>query len=212
MNLVEQAYKQHAAEKSGKHWELPKGYQLIKVLRARPPGLLGKLATFGFIARYQNNLEVVFRGTDSAHDWLANGNIDLIPHRIGGEVHQGGYDLHAQMADAIEAVILANPGGGLTIRGHSLGCWLATFAAADLAFYNPEVILYAAPRPGDIAFANAFNKICKNVTRHVNTEDIVPTLPTPHHYCHVGQAKCFTVHTGDVVDNHSMILYAEHSK
>ena len=212
MNLVEYAYLQHTAEKTGHPWVLPPGYQLIKVLRSTPRGAFAKNEVFGFIARHQNNIEVVFRGTDSHHDWLSDGNLDLIPHRIGGNVHEGGYKLYEQMRDAIESVVLANPGGGVNIKGHSLGCWLATFCAADLAFYEPKVFLYAPPRPGDVQFASAFNTICTDVTRYANSEDIVPTLPTPHHYCHVGRPVYFTKHTGDVVKNHAMSLYDEATK
>jgi triacylglycerol lipase len=210
--LVILAYDQFETFKSGQPWGLPGEYQLITELYAKPEGLFSKHEPFGFIVRKGNTLKIIYRGTDSWGDWLTDGNLSQVEHRLG-MVHEGGFNLYAQMAEDIQSAVSNNPGCTIEIAAHSLGCWPAAFTAADLFERKLTPILYAAPRPGNAEFAANLNSLVPNIIRVVNTEDIVPTLPLPvcgdRVYCHVGSPVCFTFNGGSIADNHSMSLYQE---
>lgn len=76
------------------------------------------------------------------------------------------------------------------ITGHSLGGALASLAAFDLKYINPDtnltVYTFASPRVGDIAFASNFNKMVTRSYRVQNMYDPVPRFPTTYQgYEHV---------------------------
>ena len=194
-NLIKQAYQQYECFKAEVPWTTE---GLVAVLSAKPKGLFQQLRPYGFIANIENQTYVVFRGTDSFADWLVNADFDQVKHPLG-VVHDGAYHLYRQM----QIPRLDNP----IIVGHSLGCWMATYAAVDQT--NPTVRLYAAPRAGDVEFAKNYNKLIPDTLRIVNTEDIVPTLPPPGNWCHIGKAQCFTVGGGTVTERHSMETYSQ---
>ncbi len=209
--LVQGAYDLYEAEKNKKSWDLPGDSVLIAVLRATPKGLFAKQRAFGFICRDFGEVFVVFRGTESWGDWLSDGMMHQTDHPMG-QVHKGGSDLYAQMADTIKAALAQHIGFKVTFTGHSLGGWLATLAAADVNKQVMEIsrtlITFASPRTGDVEFAKNFNAAVPNAIRVINSEDIVPTMPLPMDYCHIGTVQSFTDHTGSTLRNHAMGTYA----
>lgn len=78
----------------------------------------------------------------------------------------------------------------VTVAGHSLGAALATLLALDLAVHSQElpVKLYtlASPRVGDPTFAQLFDHMVPNTFRVANRLDVVPKVPPPLMYVHVG--------------------------
>lgn len=77
----------------------------------------------------------------------------------------------------------------VTIAGHSLGAALATLFALDLAVHSALTLaLYtlASPRVGDLSFSQLFNHTVPNAFRIANRLDIVPKVPPPIMYIHVG--------------------------
>ncbi len=81
------------------------------------------------------------------------------------------------------------PGPRFTVAGHSLGSALATLCALDIAANTTyPVVLYtlASPRVGDLTFKNLFDHVVPNTYRIANRLDMVPKVPPPLFYYHVG--------------------------
>ncbi|EFJ45180.1 hypothetical protein VOLCADRAFT_94625, partial [Volvox carteri f. nagariensis] len=93
------------------------------------------------------------------------------------------------------------------VTGHSLGGALATLAAYELAERRPlppprppitltparsvqNITLYTfgAPRVGNKAFAEEFDRLVPDAWRVTNSNDIIPSVPRLMGYCHVGHA------------------------
>jgi hypothetical protein len=78
---------------------------------------------------------------------------------------------------------LAAENGRLWITGHSKGGTLAHLAAwrchTELGFVADRLTVasFAAARPGNAAFAAAYNEAIRNATRYEIVEDLVPRLP-----------------------------------
>jgi triacylglycerol lipase len=182
-NLVVAAYDQFqpSAGRSSK-WPLSAPYQLLAEFSARPPAHGEE--KFGFVARRTDTsgVYVVFRGTQTIGDWLANADFVQTDQRHGwGKTERGFSGVYDGNAPAIIAA-LRNAGAlaQVFVTGHSLGGALATLCAADVrATLRAATTLYAfaSPRAGDPAFAARFNEECPEAWRIVNTEDIVNTVP-----------------------------------
>ena len=182
-NLVVAAYDQFKTpENRPSKWPLSAPYQLLAEFSATPPA--HGLETFGFVARRTDtgDVYVVFRGTQTLGDWLANVDFAQIDQQHDwGKTERGFSDVYGGSAPAIIGA-LRNPGNPahVFVTGHSLGGSLATLCAADVrARLNAATTLYAfaSPRTGDPAFAERFNTECPDTWRIVNTEDIVNTVP-----------------------------------
>lgn len=82
------------------------------------------------------------------------------------------------------------PNARVTVAGHSLGSALATLLALDLAVHTHELPLtlytLASPRVGDRTFQQIFEHTVPNAFRVANRIDIVPKVPPPLMYVHVG--------------------------
>ncbi len=230
--LVMQAYAQY---EQGAQWNFPNGYDDLGRLSARPEWKPAP-EPFGFVARNRTSgvVFVVYRGTESPQDWIADFTFPQVPHPLGN-VEKGFADVYDQTADSVSAAI-PRAGGtpNVVVIGHSLGAALAVLAAAAIAASGAaaQTALYsfAGPRVGDLTFAAGFNSRVPTAWRIVNTEDIVTTVPlatpalsagmVPHNpltflnnlgqnldYEHVGNSVPFTTHTGSIEGNHAMQVY-----
>lgn len=182
-NLVVAAYDQFKTP-GGRppKWPLSAPYQLLTEFSAAPPA--HGVERFGFVARRTDtgDVYVVFRGTQTLGDWLAN--VDFVqtaqPHGWG-QIERGFSGVYQGSAPAIIGALRnAGPPAHVYVTGHSLGGSLATLCAADIrATLGATTTLYAfaSPRTGDPAFADRFNVECPDTWRIVNTEDIVNTVP-----------------------------------
>jgi triacylglycerol lipase len=178
----------------------------------------------GFLAWDGNgNAYVVFRGTMTRADAyidaeLAQTSYDLVPSF--GNVQEGWYKAYLTVREAMLTQIgqLTNL-TTLTFTGHSMGSAFSTLAAADAghnsATWNATNTSYlhynfASPRVGDPTFSNAMDFVSGIPTyRIVNTEDLVPDVPTPTSdsgtfYEHIGTPIDFTGQYLSVDGNHSM--------
>jgi triacylglycerol lipase len=198
MNLLCLARGQYHAYENGLDFNLPAPYTLVSPLEIEG-------VPHGFIAVDSNNLYLVFRGTAGWRDWLVNAEVSQVNHPLG-KVHEGGYELYQELwptiRDSLQGCKLK-----VVIMGYSSGCWPATFAAVDLSHYNPTVHAYGSPRVGDKEFAHNVNTVVPHYTRYVNSEDIVPTLPLPLDYCHIGTQETFTA---SETDAHALALYEQY--
>lgn len=230
--LVTQAYDQL---QQGNAWSLQGNYDELGRLFARPEWALAP-EPFGFVARNRTSglVFVVYRGTLTLDDWLADLNFPQVATPMGN-VDEGFFGIYSQTAASVAAAIQrAGASPNVVVTGHSLGAALAVLAAADIATNglaaNPALYNFAGPRAGDPTFAAGFNRLVTTAWRVVNTEDIVTTVPlaTPAlaagvssaniltflnnlghnlNYEHVGNAISFTTHKGSILGNHEMSTY-----
>jgi triacylglycerol lipase len=158
---------------------------------------------FGFVARRGNDVFLVFRGTDSLLDAIADIHTDQLllpdaqlpcsasgsaPHWTGARVEHGVVEIYESLrASVLEAVNrLYSPDRRLFVTGHSLGAGLAIASLPDLLrnskftdAQRPTLYTFAGPRVVNREFALAMREDDIPCFRVVHTEDIVPTMPSP---------------------------------
>jgi hypothetical protein len=183
-NLVVAAYDQFRPAPAGRPstWPLSAPYQLVVEFSAAPPKHGPE--KFGFVARRTDtgDLYVVFRGTQTPGDWLANVEFLQVDQPDGwGRTEKGFSSVYSGSAPTIITALknTGNP-GHVFVAGHSLGGSLATLCTADVRrSLGAATTLYAfaSPRTGNPTFANKFNDQCPVTWRIVNSEDIVNTVP-----------------------------------
>ena len=92
----------------------------------------------------------------------------------------------------LTARLIESNGETLIIAGHSLGGALATLGAAHLLFHFEELrkitsfYTFGSPRVGTPGFVGGFDRLAPHIVRVWNEFDIVPQLPLPPLYDHVG--------------------------
>jgi triacylglycerol lipase len=147
-------------------------------------------------------------------DWLVNLDIGLVDSGQGGKVHEG-------FKEALDEVwSLRDPAGedrglkpyldkignegsrrrAVWFTGHSLGSALAALAADRYGSNVPGLYTFGSPRVGNRAFANDFHI---STYRFVNNDDVVPRVPLPGLYRHVGSMK-YIDSKGVIHDNPSL--------
>lgn len=139
-----------------------------------------------------------FRGTQSAGDWLHN--LDFIlaayqPMPSAGMVHAGFQLYYMTIRSGLLSLLaqVAPSCRRLILTGHSLGAALSELAAPDVlhnfnARWQPEVQNFAGPRVGQSDFVNVFDAQIDACFRVVNIWDLVPNVPPPLIFEHVGLA------------------------
>jgi triacylglycerol lipase len=145
------------------------GYEITNVFHAAGEA-------FAYLAQGDNEAALVFRGSETILDWIADGLFNQVPW-FGGMVHGGFWALYDEMRPDIRA---ATYKGLLFITGHSLGGALATLCHLDLqeSYMAGGTVTFASPRVGNAAAVSVSGKIV--AVR--NTYDIVPHLPPPEIY------------------------------
>ncbi|KAI9497258.1 catalysis At the Interface: the anatomy of A conformational change in A triglyceride lipase [Zychaea mexicana] len=129
---------------------------------------------------------VVFRGSASIQNWMANLNAILAnyPGPTGARVHAGFYnsyqDVQSRLMSLVQSQVSSHSGYAVHITGHSLGGALALFHALDLyenGVTNVRLITQGQPRVGNTAFANYVIDTGIPYMRAVNQRDVVPHIP-----------------------------------
>lgn len=153
---------------------------------------------FGFAAQSIDDpgvKVVAIRGSDKLIRWCVDAAFEPKPFASvpnAGEVEDGFLCVY-------ESLIGETPGGdpvsdirgflqheaqngSIVITGHGLGAAVANLLALDIAVNAPvadlTVYTLAAPRTGDRAFCDAFNRHVPRCFRVANEPDIVPALPS----------------------------------
>ncbi|KAI8140923.1 lipase [Fennellomyces sp. T-0311] len=155
--------------------------------------------TNALVARDDNEqvIYVVFRGSASLNNWLANMNVILTNYRgaTGARVHAGFWnsyeDVQSRLMSVVRSQHNSNPNYKIAVTGHSLGGALAVFHALDLyqnGITNVELFTQGQPRVGNRAFANYVIGTNIPYKRAVNERDVVPHVPgTLSGYIHAGE-------------------------
>jgi hypothetical protein len=136
-------------------------------------------------------------------------------------VHTGFYDYYTVVAEFIQSLVNSSKPKTVVISGHSLGAATATLNGVHLASKGVSTVVYnfGCPAIGNNEFSDAVAKTV-SVYRHVNSCDLVPSLPTsvapnfsdpsdPYIYTHCGTEYRFTLNYKSLENNHSMGTYTE---
>ena len=156
-----------------------------------------------FVGETPDEIVVAFRGTlppgspnpgQVILDWASDVDAVLVTGTGGcpGNVHQGFQaaldTLWPQIQPAVKTRSDASPSKPIYVTGHSKGGPLANLAAMRLRAMFPVppapaiakpilVATFAGARPGDDAFATAYDAAIPNSARYEYADDIVPHLP-----------------------------------
>ena len=120
-------------------------------------------------------------------DLKTNIDIWLTDWEQGGKVHRGFKEALDEVWPDLQPYIrkLQDQGRKIWITGHSLGAALATLCVGRYGDVQ-GVYTFGSPRVGNSAFKENLEA---EIYRIVNNEDIVPRVPPPGLYVHVGELK-----------------------
>jgi len=217
--------------------QLPPGYAVIGPIMASPAdaahamslaapdqqrianAMVNESSIFGLVAwnAEDSTAIIAIRGTQTIWDWIAD--IDAVPvpwlaDAGAGLVHMGFQLVYEHICKSIRTLLSqVVHAKNLWLTGHSLGGAVAVLAAWDLMsngiWAAPQLYTFAGPRVGDPRFSANFNLKIPVCYRVVNFMDVVPQLPLPPLYEHVGEE--FLVHGGwrplDVTYAHHLTTY-----
>jgi Lipase (class 3) len=164
------------------------------------------IVSFGFVVQDgAGNAVVAIRGTEGIEEWVQDARFLAVkcPFLAGAGLTEDGFTAvyeslrvtqdptSKRLVDAMPT-IFPKPVTSLTICGHSLGGALATLLSLDLGANTGsgrELVsyTYASPRTGDPSFADTYNQVVPDTVRIANRLDLVPKLPLPPLYEHVGE-------------------------
>lgn len=145
---------------------------------------------------------VVFRGSDADRDWLTNLDFsrwsavtDAVldekqldypdvygASSSGVKMHKGFTKAYLAVRSEIHEVVRQSPMTHWVATGHSLGGALAKLCAVDLQYnfapgISVETYSFGAPRVGNRAFTESYNRRVPDTWRFVNGNDVVCGLP-----------------------------------
>jgi|WetSurMetagenome_2_1015567.scaffolds.fasta_scaffold01442_3 hypothetical protein len=174
------------------------GYLKGRLTISQPAGRDG-VDAFLFGRTRKNEYLLAFRGTLAPslpseqdffrvlQDWLADGKIELrTGSELAGQVHRGFLESLDHLWPGLEQLLTPavradlREGMPLYVTGHSKGAAVAQLAAYRLAqrgIRPSAVYTFAGPRPGDAAFAAAFEATFPGALRFEHRDDLVPHVP-----------------------------------
>lgn len=160
-----------------------------------------------YTVTYDKTLVIIFRGTESFRDVVADLNVSLSPlylERLSCEhpalkrpmVHRGFNNQYNSIKDKltydIENYINSHKYPEIIVTGHSLGSGIGTIAACHYSYkYNFPVkcVTFGSPRVGDQLFVDLFNKRIHTSLRYINEDDPVTMVPLPLRFRHVDTCR-----------------------
>lgn len=160
--------------------------------------------TFAFLAINEEALVLCFRGTESADetDYTTDSKIVQTEFFDYGTAHFGFVEafewVRSDIDDTLQQVF-NEENRPLWVAGHSLGAALATLYGIHQNEQVSAIYPFASPRVGGLEFANNSEGLV-HVYRIVNDNDIIPRLPTPPFYKHVGSTYYLTSNGELVID------------
>ncbi len=216
---------------------LPPGYTLVGAIQADPRqavaamaladprlqrivhSVLAESSIFGLVAWNEaaKTALVAFRGTLSIWDWIDD--VDAVPVDYlavpgSGHVHMGFQLVYEHVRYSVSQLLATGCKGAqrILVTGHSLGAVVAVLSGFEIAKTSgviPELNTLAGPRTGAPDFSGYFDALIPVCYRVVNFMDVVPQVPLPPLYKHVGHEVL--VHGGfkplDVTYAHHLTTY-----
>lgn len=194
----------------------PSEYDLVGVIETDWSPTKTKLAAevlatnkpFGLVVQNKDSVVVAIRGTETLKEWIEDFYANLVPFVVPnqGVVHEGFQEVYSHIRKSILNLISGVVDKQLYIVGHSLGAALAMFAALEIVISTGQVAeVYTFGGPRTFAWAGKFDSLIIHCNRVVNHGDIVPQVPLPPLFRHVGQP--LSVKGGFKVDD---ISFAHH--
>lgn len=148
-----------------------------------------------------DRLYLVFRGSDKSIDWMNNVQFRQQIYPYGDSTtdvrfHQGFMTAYFAVRDRLLETLSTFTGQQVVVTGHSLGGALATIAALDLQYnfgrandLNFIVNTFGAPRVGNQAQVESYNRRVPNSQRFIYGWDVVTRVPREWQgFAHVDQA------------------------
>lgn len=144
---------------------------------------------WGWLLLSDTDAVVVLRGTEDASEWGADIEGWPIESRgLPGLVENGFASIYETLeltsanvrGSAVTAIAAAVGARSVTVTGHSLGACLAEYLTYELAGALPGRVCgryFESPRPGDAAFAMAFQMRVADYTVWRYAPDVVPDVP-----------------------------------
>jgi len=181
--LVNAAY----ALNEGQPFTLPEGMEQSDTIYGKD--LDGAEHPFGIVATDTVTKEVYvgIRGTDNWLEWITDGEALLVGSTFapGARCELGFLSLYLTLRLTNGPISSLPAVSG--IAGHSLGGPLATMLAT--ANKARELVCFASPKPGNLAFAQVADESVASITLYANVPDVVPhvplTLPPWESYTHI---------------------------
>jgi predicted lipase len=183
--------------------------------------MVAESSIFGLVAwdAATKTAVVSIRGTKTIWEWIAD--IDAVPVPYlpvfgSGLVHMGFQVVYEHIRGSIANLLKTNCQGAqnIWVTGHSLGGALAVLCAFDVLKNVklgpvPKLYTFAGPRVGAPDFTGNFKGAIPDCYRVVNFLDVVPQVPLPPAYEHVGVETL--VHGGfrplDITYAHHLTTY-----
>ncbi|MGD1909058.1 MAG: lipase family protein [Leptolyngbyaceae cyanobacterium] len=151
----------------------------------------------------QNQVILVFRGSESRVDWFNNAQFRQKTYPYGDDsstdvrFHRGFMAAYFAVRDRLHELARQYPTASLVVTGHSLGGALATICALDLQYNITQhskqplaVYTFGAPRVGNGALVESFTQRVPNAYRFTYGRDLVTHLPRVwQNYRHVPNAE-----------------------
>lgn len=153
----------------------------------------GDQVCYGYVAKKNDELVVVIRGTDGAQEWGDDLDFLMQPHPnpgVPGFVDQGFFKIYSTLnfhpigvpnkpmpvIQGIQSVVGINK---ILVLGHSLGAAIATYLLLDLNLENCAAsgCLFASPRTGNSEFIDFFEAKVLNYDLFNYERDVVPKVP-----------------------------------
>ncbi|MBI3658096.1 MAG: lipase family protein [Acidobacteria bacterium] len=217
---------------------LPTGYTMVGPIEADPQqaapvmaqtdsnrhrmvhGMLSESNIFGLVAwnASESTAIISFRGTKTVAEWVADVDavpVPYLPVKGAGLVHMGFQLVYEHVRRSVPPLLNQCTGAKrVLITGHSLGSALAVLGGFDIGKNSPlkvipELYTWAGPRTGAPDFAGNFGALITTCYRVVNFMDVVPQVPLPPLYQHVGNEVL--VHGGfrplDITYAHHLTTY-----
>lgn len=136
------------------------------------------------------DLYIVFRGTEKGLDWINNLQFRQQVYPYGDETttdvrfHRGFMAAYFAVRDRLLDLVKQHPDCVVTVTGHSLGGAIATIAALDIQYnitqntgQSIRIYTFGAPRVGNSALVESFNRRVPKSHRFVYGWDIVTRVP-----------------------------------
>ncbi len=163
---------------------------------------------WGVVARKDDISVIAIRGTDTQHQWLEDFRAIAQPVPNGPWwMHQGFNDVWNSIAPSLQKAWdrASSANAKVYITGHSLGAAVALI----MGVHHPEALTWTFAGPAVFSPIHGVPPSA-NIVRVVNPNDLVPKVPIPPLYQHIGQ-EIDIVGAADQYDyalQHSLDTYA----